>query len=78
MVPDSENYVHKKFLLREDVQICDDILVVKIKWSKTIHFGERVLKIPLLEIQKSDLCPLKAFITETSPYKSDPRFPPNI
>ena len=61
LVPDSENYVHKKFLLREDVQICDNVLVVNIKWSKTIQFGERMLKIPLLEIPGSDLCPLKAF-----------------
>ena len=61
LVPDSENYVHKKFLLREDVQICDNILVVNIKWSKTNQFGERMLQIPLVEIPGSDLCPFKAF-----------------
>ena len=61
LVPDSENYVHKRFLLREDVQICDETLIVNIKWSKTNQFEKRILIIPLIEIPGSSLCPLKAF-----------------
>ena len=40
LVPDSENYVNKKFLLRDDIQICENTLIVNVKWSKTIQFGE--------------------------------------
>ena len=50
LVPDSDNYVNKRFLSREDIQICENTLVVNVKWSKTIQFGERLLKIPLTEI----------------------------
>ena len=61
LVPDSDNYVNKKFLLREDIQICENTLIVNVKWSKTIQFGELLLKIPLIEIPGSILCPLAAF-----------------
>lgn len=50
LFPDSDNYVKIKFLLREDVQICANTLIINDKWSKTIQFGERLLKIPLIEI----------------------------
>ena len=61
LVLDLDNYVNKKFLLREDIQICENTLIVNVKWSKTIQFGERLLKIPLIEIPGSILCPLAAF-----------------
>ena len=37
------------------------MLLVIIKWSKTIQFGRRVLKIPLVAIKGSPLCPVSAY-----------------
>jgi hypothetical protein len=50
-----------KQLCRRDIIVSDDLLLVSIKWSKTIQFGERVLQIPLLGISDSVLCPLSAY-----------------
>lgn len=50
-----------KILLRKDVELINRVLIVSIKWSKTIQFGEKVLKIPLIEIPGSDLCPVTAY-----------------
>ena len=61
LVPDSLQSQHKKFLLREDVESFGNILIVHIKWSKTIQFGQRTLKLPLIKIPGSVLCPVKAF-----------------
>jgi hypothetical protein len=36
----------------------NDILIVLVKWSKTIQFGERILSIPLINIPDTILCPL--------------------
>ena len=58
LVPDTQ-----KFLLRQDVKELDDILIVTIKWSKTIQFGQRILQIPLIKIPDSVLCPYQAFKT---------------
>ena len=35
--------------------------MVNVKWSKTIQFGEIILKIPLIEIVESSLCQFMAF-----------------
>ena len=61
LVPDSLQYQNKKFLLCKDVESFGNILIVHIKWSKTIQFGQRFLKLPLVEIPGSVLCPVKAF-----------------
>lgn len=62
LVPDSvKDLKNKRFLLRGDVQIFDNILIVTMRWSKTIQFGQRVLKTPLIEIPHSVLCPVSAF-----------------
>lgn len=43
LVPDSiKDLKNNNILLRRDVQILDDILIVTMKWSKTIQFGQRV------------------------------------
>ena len=51
---------HKQ-LLRQDEVIFKEILLVFVKWSKTNHSGNRLLKIPLTAIPGSILCPVKAF-----------------
>ena len=61
LVPDSLQYQNKKFLLRKDVESFGNNLIVHIKLSKTIQFGQRILKLPLVEIPGSVLCPVKAF-----------------
>lgn len=63
LVPTSSgDFVEKKFLLREDVELNDSVLIVTMRWSKTIQFGQRLLKIPLIEIPGSILCPIKAYV----------------
>ena len=78
LVPDSTKDIkNNKILLRRDVQIFDDILIVTMKWSKTIQFGQRVLKTPLIEIPHSVLCPVSAFKQMCKSVKakdSDPLF----
>lgn len=62
LVPDSiKDLKNNKILLRRDVQNLDNILIVTMKWSKTIQFGQRVLKTPLIEIPLSALCPVSVF-----------------
>ena len=36
-------------------------LIINMRWSKTIQFGERILQTPLVEIPGSVLCPVNAF-----------------
>ena len=46
---------------RSDVVNEDTGLIVTVKWSKTIQFGERVLEIAMLAIPDSPLCSLNAW-----------------
>ena len=63
LVPNSKKeFKSGKFLRREDVYFQDDILLVIMRWSKTNQFGQRVLKIPLLRIPGSVLCPVTAYL----------------
>ena len=39
-----------------------NILLITIKWSKTIKFGERHLIIPIVAIPGSSLCPVKVYL----------------
>ena len=47
-------------LSRGDIQFSDQSAILSIKHSKTIQFGDRVLRIPLPEIKGSALCPVSA------------------
>ena len=49
-----------KHLRRRDVQFTRDSIVLTIRWSKTIQFQQRVLKLPLVRIPGHPLCPLQA------------------
>ena len=63
LVPDTvSRFSPGKQLCRNDVRNLDGYLLVTIKWSKTIQFGERVLRIPVLAIPNSILCPVHAYI----------------
>ena len=62
MVPVSvKDFDPDKQLQRQDIVVFNGVLVVLIKWSKTNQFGSRLLKVPLVSIPGSDLCPVKAY-----------------
>jgi hypothetical protein len=48
-------------LRRSDVIVGHDQLLVNIRWSKTIQFGNRILTLPLLAIPGSCLCPVQSY-----------------
>ena len=78
MVPNSvEDFDPSKQLIRQDVKVFQDVLVVLIKWSKTNQFGSRLLQVPLVAIPESVLCPVLAFknmIRDTPASVHDPAF----
>ena len=48
-------------LLRRDVVLLDDMLLVTFHRTKVIQFGRRVLQVPLLPIPGSPLCPVTVY-----------------
>jgi len=61
MVPPSKSaFDPKKHLRRGDIVESEAGVLVCIRWSKTIQFGERVLHIPLVAVPGSPLCPSAA------------------
>ena len=54
LVPTSKkDLMYKHFLLRKDVEDHGSFLVVTMNWTKTIQKGERILRIPLVPLEKS-------------------------
>ena len=49
-----------KQLIRQDIDILDDMLVVNIKWSKTRQYGHS-RQVPVVAIPNCCLCPVTAF-----------------
>ena len=61
LIPNSSRtFDHTKQLCRSDLMLISNMLVVNIKWSKTIQSSERVMEIPLPSVD-SPLCPVAAF-----------------
>jgi hypothetical protein len=50
-----------KQLCRGDVLVREDCILVNIRWSKTIQFGQRSYTVPLVRIPDDVLCPVAAF-----------------
>ena len=48
------------FLTRSDFTFVDSAVHVRVRWSKTIQFGQRTVTIPLVAIPSSHLCPVSA------------------
>jgi hypothetical protein len=72
LVPTTNNDLKDpKFLLRKDVQVIQDGLLINMKWSKTIQAGERILQTPLVPIPGSILCPVTAFNNMISEIPAD-------
>ena len=64
-------------LLRRDVVLLNDMLLVTFHRTKVIQFGRRVLQVPLLPIPGSSLCPVtiyKRMIKLVPAKPSDPLF----
>ena len=63
LVPDSvHSFDAKKQLTRGKVVINKGVAIVAFEWTKTIQSRERRLKIPLVNILGSILCPVNAYI----------------
>ena len=45
-------------LSQGDITYFDKVLIVEITWSKTNQFGERNLKVPVMEERLTDICPV--------------------
>lgn len=61
LVPDTvKKFNPKKQLVRSDIQVDEDVLLVTLAWSKTNQFGLREHIVPLVAIHGSLLCPVKA------------------
>ena len=65
-----------KQLVRQDIEVFEDLLVINIKWSKTRQFGHS-RQVPVLAIPDSCLCPVTAYknmMSKVSAGQSDPAF----
>lgn len=62
LVPTTVNtFDSKKQLCRGDVLIEQDCILVTYKWSKTNQFYNRTIRVPLLSVPNSILCPVSAY-----------------
>ena len=61
LVAKSHKKQHLQQLRRHDVTSCKFGLIVTFRWSKTNQFGDRLLRIPVLAIPNSILCPVSAY-----------------
>lgn len=52
---------NQRQLLRGDIFPLNGTLVVQFRWTKTIQCGQRVLRVPLVVIPGSVLCPVGAY-----------------
>lgn len=59
LVPESKKEFNpKKQLIRTDLQLGQSIILVIIKWSKTIQYQEKELLLPLLPARDITICPV--------------------
>ena len=77
LMPDSKtSFCQTKQLTRGQITFEDGVAMISVKWSKTLQFKNKVLKIPLFPIPGSPLCPvtvLKALLAKPG-RSSDPLF----
>ena len=59
LVPDTRSHDPYHQLSRRDIKVSQDVMIVNIKWSKTIQFGQKKLQIPVVANHESPLCLLK-------------------
>ena len=61
VIPETiDSFDSQKQLVRQDIQILDDMLIVNMKWSKTRQFGHS-RQIPISSMPSNILCPVTAY-----------------
>lgn len=64
LLPMSKVLVANKYISRGDVtQVCLSSFLLSIKASKTIQFGQKILTLPYVSCQVSEICPVRAILT---------------
>lgn len=78
LVPEGKNsFDSQKQLIRADLQIGENMILVVIKWSKVIQYKERELLLPLLPAKDITICPvfwLKLLMRKVKATDIDPLF----
>lgn len=78
LVPDSKGgFNPQKQLTRADIQIGESLVLVIIKWSKTIQYKEKELVLPLLPARDVRICPvfwIKLMVKKVKAKGSQPLF----
>ena len=59
-----------KQLLKSDVKVSSDSVIIVVKWSKVIQLSERQVTLPLKSIPGSPICPKTALLNATRLAKS--------
>lgn len=54
----SAGFDGRKQLIRADVESSTDLILVHIKWSKTIQFRQKKLLVPLIRVANPNICPV--------------------
>lgn len=62
LLPKSSRIPTADCLCQSDLQLEDALLYLTVRHTKTIQFGQRILKIPIAAISGSPLCPLVATV----------------
>ena len=59
LVPETRIHDNLHRLSRQDLKIDGEIMIVTIKWSKTIQFAQRKLQLPMILDSSSTICPVR-------------------
>ena len=75
VIPESiKSFDSHKQLVRQDIQILDNMLIVNIKWSKTRQFGH-LRQVPIAAMPSCILCPVTAYKNMVRKVAADPLDP---
>ena len=70
--PSVKAFDSNKHLCRSDFSLHPWGIMIRIKWSKTIQFGERILQTPIPRLKGHPLCPVSAIVNAFSMSRSAP------
>ena len=73
--PSITKFDKTKHLCRKDIVLHNNCLLVTIKYSKTIQFGERLVTLPLLPLHGSCLCPIQNYLRLCKLVPTNPEAP---
>jgi len=68
--PKKGRFDRTKQLLKSDVKVSADSVIVLVKWSKVIQLSERLVTLPLKAIPGSPICPKTSLLNATRLAKS--------